>query len=164
MPAVGDDAVACADALVGLIDAERRVVAQRFAQVAAWADLRGPGFELPGDQPDAAALAARREPGYVGGEGTPPVSTAGTVELGVLLQTSTYSAQRLLGDVLDLRHRLSEHWEAVLTGRLDGWKAREVARLTRPLATTGREPWTRRSSTRSWGCRGAGRRARSRPR
>lgn len=130
----GDDAVACADALVGLIEHERLVVARRFAQVAAWADLHSPGFELPGDpQGPAASAARRREPGCVGGDGTPPVSTAGVVELGMLLETTTFSAQRLLGDVLDLRHRLPEHWEAVLTGRLEGWKAREVARLTRPL-------------------------------
>jgi hypothetical protein len=69
----------------------------------------------------------------VGVDGTPPVTRRAVVELGLLLQTSTGSAQAFLRDVLELRHRLPSHWEAVLDGRLDGWKARQVATLTRRL-------------------------------
>lgn len=123
-----EDAVACADALAASNAAERRAVAERFLHVAAWADFHGPGFGL-----DEAGPGSRHEPARIGGEGTPPVSTAGVVELGLLLETTTCSAQRLLADVLDVRHRLGAHWEAVLDGELEGWKAREVARLTRRL-------------------------------
>lgn len=133
-----EDATACADALVGTVVAERRAVAERLLHVAAWADFHSGGCELGVDETDAdprrQPTAARQDPGFVGGDGTPPVSSAGVVELGMLMGAGTYSARKLLGDVLDLRHRLPEHWEAVLTGRLDAWKAREVARMTRHLS------------------------------
>jgi hypothetical protein len=51
----------------------------------------------------------------------------------MLLQTTTGSAEALLRDVLELRHRLPLHWDGVLTGRIEGWKARQVAKATRRL-------------------------------
>ena len=51
----------------------------------------------------------------------------------MLLQITTRSAEALLRDVLELRHRLPGLWAAVLAGHVDGWKGREVARLTRQL-------------------------------
>ena len=51
----------------------------------------------------------------------------------MLQQITTYAAHALLRDVLELRHRLPAHWDAVLTGRVEGWKARQVARATHRL-------------------------------
>jgi hypothetical protein len=130
-----EDARSCADVLVASVAAQRRVVAERFAAVAAWADLHSPGHELAEVGPERAREAARDAArGELGAEGTPPVSTAGVVELGLLLQTTTRSAETLLRDVLELRHRLPGHWSAVMTGRVEGWQAREVARLTHRLS------------------------------
>ena len=130
--AVAEDAVACGDALVAAIARERRAVAERFAHVAVWADFHSPGSGVEVVPDDAPARCVTRQP-FQAGDGTPPVTPAGVVELGVVLQTSTYSAEVLLRDVLELRHRLPAHWAAVMSGAVDGWKARQVARLTHHL-------------------------------
>ena len=121
-----DDASSCADALVASISVERRAVADRFSLVVAWADFHAP-------EPDLASTAAGRAQA-VGAEGTPGVTRPAAVHLGRLLQTSTGSAQALLRDVLELRHRLPRHWRAVQALEIDGWKARQVATLTRRLS------------------------------
>lgn len=128
LDATMDGVVSCADALVASIGAERRVVAQRFAAVAQWADQHHPDREPPSTKRQRHGCRAQ-----VGAEGTPPVSAAAIVELGLLLQSSTPSAEGLLRDVLELRHRLPRIWDAVDAGQLDGWKARKVARLTHRL-------------------------------
>jgi hypothetical protein len=61
------------------------------------------------------------------------VSEFAVVELGVLLETTTTSAQVLLRDVLDLRHRLPLLWHAVMTGQVPAWMARRAAVATRVL-------------------------------
>lgn len=127
------DAVACADALVASVAAERRAVADRFASVAAWADFHSPGADIDLDHPRGARRPDAAKDSLVGAEGTPPVTPAGVVELGMLLQTSTRSAEVLLRDVLELRHRLPRVWEAILGGLVEGWKGRQVARLTHHL-------------------------------
>lgn len=134
---VPDDAVTCADALVASVASERRVVADRFVMVGAWADFHCPLG--PGDD-DGTAMRPQgaRKPAddvmVVTAEGAPDVTRAGVVELGVLLGTSTGAAASLLRDVLELRHRLPCHWAAVDELRIDGWKARKLAQATRRLS------------------------------
>jgi hypothetical protein len=66
------------------------------------------------------------------------------------------TAQMLMADALDLRHRLPRLWAQVLAGQVRGWQARRVAEMTRPLsweacaeidaqlsATLGLLPWGR---------------------
>ena len=125
----------CADALVASTVEERQVVARRFALVAEWADLHCPEAEPPALE-DEGRPRRRLSSGasIVGGaEGTPEVSRAALVELGMLLGTSTGSAIALVRDVLELRHRLPAHWAAVQALEIDGWKARQVAKLTHGL-------------------------------
>lgn len=106
-----------------------RVVAEcRLLEVAAhWADLHS----RPTD-PQLRRVAGERER-VPGGAGTPGVQEFAAAELGALLETTTGSAWELIGDALDLRHRLPRLWSAVRSGRARVWKARKVAHATRHL-------------------------------
>jgi hypothetical protein len=125
-----------------------------MALVARWADTHAPESVVSGarrwrtvadgdpderGEPDACSTRTRprfRGSGrvvQVGGDGTPQVTEGSIVQLGVLLETTTTSAQVLLRDVLDLRHRLPGVWEAVMTGQVEDWKARKAAVATRTL-------------------------------
>ena len=84
---------------------------------ALWAD---------GHDPQLLELPKARSRCY-GGEGTPAVSEFAATELGALLETSTNAAGAMIGDALDLRHRLPETWDRVLAGTIRAWKARKVA-------------------------------------
>ena len=100
----------------------------RRLQIAAhWADLhageavpesRGPGTERP----------AR-----LGGEGTPTVGDFAAAELGCALRMSDGAAAKLIGDALDLRHRLRSVWAAAQTGQVPAYQARHIAKATRHL-------------------------------
>jgi hypothetical protein len=118
------DAVSCARALEAVVLEQRRAGARRFALVAQWADTH---------PPRAGAPARAVQPGAAG---TPDVDEFTATELGMLLGTSTITATCLLRDVLDLRHRLPQIWEAVMTGQVEDWKARAVARATAVLTPT----------------------------
>jgi hypothetical protein len=113
----GEDVESCADGLVDSVREIRLSAARRLARVAAWADVHSPA-------PGAAGFVP-------GGEGTPAVTLFTATELGCLVQTTTTSARSLLADALDLRHRHPRLWAAVMTGQVEDFKARHVARLTR---------------------------------
>lgn len=66
-----------------------------------------------------------------GADGTPEVAEFVTHEIGPALQISPARAATLIGDVLDLRHRLPLLWQATLAGAVEVWVARQVARRTR---------------------------------
>jgi hypothetical protein len=112
-----EDVRSCADGLHDSVLETRLVAARRMARVAHWADLHAPDPGKAGVTP--------------GGDGTPAVTPFAAAELGCLLQTTTMSARSLLADALDLRHRLPRLWQAVMTGRVEDFKARHVARATR---------------------------------
>jgi hypothetical protein len=138
---VTDDAVSCADALAASIVGERRVIADRFLQVAAWADLHCPEAEPQSSVDGSGPMTAERRRRLaefgetcVAAEGTPRVTRSAVVELGCLLGTSTGSAKALLRDVLELRHRLPRTWAAVQELKVDAWKARHVAAATHALS------------------------------
>jgi hypothetical protein len=106
-----------------LITAETR----RLQIAAHWADLH-PGDAVPQDR-----LPGREHPVRLGGEGTPTVADFAPAELGCVLRISDGSACRLIGDALDLRHRLRLIWTAALTGQLPAYQARRIAAATRHL-------------------------------
>jgi hypothetical protein len=106
-----------------LITAETR----RLHIAAHWADLH------PGD-----AIAQSRAPGTehpirLGGDGTPTVADLAPAELGCALRISDGSASRLIGDALDLRHRLPKIWAAAVAGQAPAHQARHIATATRHL-------------------------------
>lgn len=111
---------------------ERRRVADRaeaelLVIAAAWADAHpsesledAAGFVTPG--------ADRVEP--VAGPGCPAVAEFCMAELGSVLGMSTVAAKRLVGQSLELRHRLPRLWARVQAGEVAAWRARRVAETT----------------------------------
>lgn len=111
---------------------QRRAVADRaeadlLVLAAAWADLHPPEsvadaavFIVPGSE--------REEP--VAGPGCPAVAEFCLGELGAVLGMSTMAAKRLVGQALELRHRLPRLWRRVQAGEVPAWRARRVAEAT----------------------------------
>jgi Domain of unknown function (DUF222) len=101
----------------------------RRLQIAAhWADLH------PGDAVVETRLPGTEHPIQLGGDGTPTVADFAPAELGCVLRISDGSACRLIGDALDLRHRLPRIWAAALVGRVPAYQARHIASATRHLS------------------------------
>ena len=69
--------------------------------------------------------------------GVPEVDRAAVAELGLALGCSTQAAQCLVGDVLELAHRLPLLWARVLDHEVVAWRARRVAQATRLLPVAG---------------------------
>lgn len=68
-----------------------------------------------------------------GGDGCPQVAEHCAHELGALRGTGAVAARLLIGDALDLRHRLPRLWALVRTGVVRAWQARAVAQTTHDL-------------------------------
>lgn len=66
----------------------------------------------------------------IAGPGCPAVAEFCIAELGAVLGLSTTAARRLVGHVLELRHRLPRLLAEVLAGRVPAWRARRVAEAT----------------------------------
>jgi Domain of unknown function (DUF222) len=134
-------AAAAADEIAGLGPAATldRLTANRAAREAAeiddlqcalhWAVLHG-ALETAGSP--ALPGAERLVP--LGGDGTPFVAEFAPAELGAEIGASPHAAAALIGDALDLAHRLPRLWAAVRTGQARPWIARKVAQAARPLA------------------------------
>ncbi len=98
-------------------------------QIAAhWADLHA------GDAVAESRLPGVEHPVRLGGAGTPTVGDFAPAELGCALRISDGAADRLIGDALDLRHRLPQIWAAALAGRVPAYQARRIAAATRHLS------------------------------
>src|SRR5829696_2089187 len=69
-----------------------------------------------------------------GADSNPEASEFCPVEFGALQATSTAAAALLIGDALDLRHRLPLIWHRVRAGEISPSKARRVAQATRELS------------------------------
>jgi Domain of unknown function (DUF222) len=101
----------------------------RRLQIAAhWADLH------PGDAVAQSRLPGTEHPIQLGGDGTPTVADFAPAELGCVLRISDGSACRLIGDALDLRHRLRSIWTAAQAGQVPAYQARHIASATRHLS------------------------------
>jgi 5-methylcytosine-specific restriction endonuclease McrA len=108
-------------------DAENTAAARQLELAARWADLHPPEsihsaatFTVPGWE--------HEEP--IAGEGCPAVAEFCVAELGTVLGISTTAAKRLVGNALELRHRLPRLWAQVQAGRVPAWRARTVAEAT----------------------------------
>ena len=107
--------------------------ADQLALAAHWCDLHG---EVRFD------AEARVAPGSeilvaLGGEGTPEVEEFAAAEFGAMNHQHPMAARHLMGDALDLRHRLPRTWRAVHELRLETWVARRIAARTRVLDRSG---------------------------
>jgi hypothetical protein len=65
--------------------------------------------------------------------GTPLVAETCPASLALAQQSSVVAARLLIGDALNIRHRLPRLWERVKVGEVMAWKAREVAHRTSEL-------------------------------
>ncbi|MGA9345165.1 MAG: hypothetical protein WBV37_08720, partial [Nocardioidaceae bacterium] len=93
-------------------DAEQAEV--RLLHAAAhWADLHS---ELA--RPTSPLLPGSEQLVQFGGDGTPAVAEFAPAELGVVLAASSSAAERLVGDALDLRHRLPRLWARIVAGEV----------------------------------------------
>ena len=72
----------------------------------------------------------------LGGEGTPKVAEFAPAELGAELGMSAFAASMLIGDALDLRHRLPILWARIRSGDVKPWIGRKIAAATRCLHLT----------------------------
>ena len=67
----------------------------------------------------------------LGGAGTPEVAEFCPARLGARWRMSHGACAALIGDALDLRHRLPRLWDLVQAGKVRPWAARRIARATR---------------------------------
>ena len=132
--AVGPEAEAADLGASGLLasiraerDAENTAAARQLELAARWADLHPPesihsaaAFTMPGSE--------HEEP--IAGEGCPLVAEFCVAELGASLGMSSTAAKKLIGDALELRHRLPRLWAQVQAGTVPAWRARQVAETT----------------------------------
>lgn len=128
--------VEAGDSVAGVLAAavQRRRTADRaeaelLALAAVWADLH----------PVVAGAAGLPVEGMerlvpLAGDGTPEVAEFAPAELGAALGVSTRAAGMLVGDALELRHRLPRLWARVQGGDLPAWRARKIAEHTRTLS------------------------------
>jgi Domain of unknown function (DUF222) len=92
----------------------------------------------------------------LGGEGTPPsVGDFAAAEVGCALRISDGSAARLIGDVLDLRHRLPVIWAVAEAGGVPAYQARCIAEATRHLSVEQAAAVDARIAPLTW-CRAVG--------
>ena len=96
-------------------------------EVAGW---RSDGIPTPGTY--AAAMFGERAIALAG-VGTPAVSEFAVMELAAALRVSHEAALALVGDVLDLAHRLPRTWALVRELRVPAHLGREAARVSRDL-------------------------------
>ena len=108
-----------------------RAEAELLAVAAHWADLHA---VLPGGAADGIPLDGMQRMVPLAGDGTPEVAEFAPAELGAALGMTTYAAQRLVGDALELRHRLPRLWARVHDHEaphpLQVWRARRIAEQT----------------------------------
>ena len=71
------------------------------------------------------------------GPGAPEVAEFAPAELAAALGVSTFAGQALVGDALELRHRLPRLWGRVVDGTVQAWRGRKVAERTRGLPAEG---------------------------
>ena len=111
----------------------RRAELARLELAAQWCVLHPPtpdsGYAAWSDD----RVADLAGPETLGGEGTPGVAAFTPEPLAAALGISTHAAMALLGDVLDLQHRLPRLWAGVQDLAVPAWKARRVATATRGL-------------------------------
>ena len=125
------DGLATASALAEAISTNHDELLRAECRVlelaALWADAYGRDAQTE----DWSPLVERAT--FFGGAGTPAVDEFCVDELAALTGTGHLSAQVLIADALDLRHRLPLLWRRLLAGEVRAWHARRVAEHTRRL-------------------------------
>ena len=119
-------------------DAVKKDGCRKLLIAAAWADAHSavddaePLGGTAGGEERGPAMRVERMIA-VGPVGCPLVAETCPAELAVVFQTSIGGARRLIGDAVNLRHRLPRTWARVTAGQLHAWKARRIAQATAHL-------------------------------
>ncbi|WP_166389510.1 HNH endonuclease signature motif containing protein [Nocardioides ochotonae] len=95
--------------------------------------------ETVADAEPAAGLVFGELAVPLAGEGTPLVAEFAPMELGAALGMSTDAARGLVGDALELAHRLPRIFKRIRAGDVPAWKGRRIAQLTTTLPLAGAE-------------------------
>ena len=111
-----------ADTLDLLVYAEAR----QLELAVEWAHLH------PGDEVDLSIPYGDRDL-QVAGDGAPTVAEFAIADFALTLGLSTDAGRNLIGDAVELHHRLPRLWDRVVTGEVRVWKARRIAQATRCL-------------------------------
>ncbi|WP_166139812.1 DUF222 domain-containing protein [Nocardioides ochotonae] len=122
----------------------RRAAAQRaeidvLEAALVWASMHPDESVSTGPTDRSAGLVFGELAVPLAGEGAPLVAEFAPMEFGAALGMSTDSARSLVGDALELAHRLKRTWRLVRAGRVPLWKARRLAQLTTGLPLDGAE-------------------------
>ncbi len=142
-PGVRDlDASAVLDAVVDAAGVADRAEADLLALAVHWVDLHPvtdehPAASFPTQR--LGGLAAALGPGFfdrapLAGAGTPAVAEYAVEELAAALNLSHAAGLALVSEAVELCYRLPRLWALVQDGRLQAWKARQVARATTQLS------------------------------
>lgn len=119
-------------ALARAVDRRRiadRAEADLLAIAAHWADLHAVV-----DEPDRVEVRGMERLMRLAGPGTPEVAEFAPADLGAALGMSTFAAQQLIGDSLELLFRLPRLWTRIHHGSLQAWRGRVIAQRTRCLS------------------------------
>lgn len=100
------------------------VEAQRYAQLAHYADLHAPD-DVGGDDGD---LPGEERSIHPGGAGTPAMCEFAVTDLAVGIRCTSGRAGGMLGDALDLRHRMPALFARLRAGEVPAFKVRMVLR------------------------------------
>ncbi|WP_122818108.1 HNH endonuclease [Nocardioides pantholopis] len=86
---------------------------------------------------DAACLPGAEGEVAIAGPGAPLVTEFAPLELGAALGMSSDAARAMLGEAVELAHRLPRTWAAVRAGEVPAWRGRKVAANTLSLPADG---------------------------
>src|SRR6476469_2432545 len=142
-PEVRDlDASAVLDAVVAARRAADAEEARLLALAVHWVDLHPATSEHPAatfPTQRTGGLASALGPSFfdrapLAGTGTPAVAEYAVEELAAALGLSHSTGLSLVSEAVELCYRLPRLWALVQDGRLQAWKARQVARETTHLS------------------------------
>jgi len=111
-----------------------RAEAQLLVAAAHWADLHPAGRRAAAGVVLDRWIDGSERVVPLAGPGTPEVAEFAPAELGAALGMSTFAAAGLVGDALELRHRLPRLWRRVKSSDLTVWRARRIADQTKSLS------------------------------
>ncbi len=111
----------------------KRAAAEELELALAWAHLHPcPADETPAHWGEVDLHGEATAP--LAGPGAPWVAEFAPADLGAALGISLDAARSLIGDALELAHRLPRLWDLVRDLRVPAWRARVIARETRDLS------------------------------
>ena len=111
----------------------KRAAAEELELALAWAHLHPcPADGTPAHWGEVDLHGEATVP--LAGPGAPWVAELAPADLGAALSISLDAARSLLGDALELAHRLPRLWDLVRDLRVPAWRARVIARETRDLS------------------------------